>query len=166
MVVKNKKTKLKSKKASKKTKGKEKIKYRFLEKFVTADVAFEAFGKKLDELFKNAALALTETMVDSKTIEPKIQKMIKLQNKELAQLLIDFLNELVYYKDAEALLFSKIEVQVKNENNIWKLAATLKGEQIDWKRHKLKADVKAATWHLFELQEEKEGWRTRVVLDI
>jgi SHS2 domain-containing protein len=141
--------------------------YRFLENLVTADVAFEAFGKNLNELFKNCALALAETMADLRTIKPKVQKLIKLQNKDLNNLLIDFLNELVYYKDADYLLFSKFKVNVKKENQLWKLVAELSGEPIDWKKHKLKADVKAATWHLFELQEKKgKGWRAQVVLDI
>jgi SHS2 domain-containing protein len=144
-----------------------KLKFNFLEKLVTADIAFEAFGKNLNELFESSALALSETMVDTKTVSPKIKKLFKLQNTQLNNLLIDFLNEIIYYKDSEMLLFSKYKVEIEQKDKLWKLTAELYGEKIDWKKHKLKADAKAATWHLFELEEKKgKGWRAQIVIDI
>jgi len=143
-------------------------KFRFLEKAVTADVAFEAFGKSLKDVFENAALATVETMVDTDTVSPRMQKMIKLQNKEIGALLIDFLNELIYYKDAEQMFISKFDVDVKQkkENGVWILTAKIAGEPLDYKKHQLRADVKAATWHLFELKQHGKEWTARVVLDI
>ena len=143
-------------------------KFRFLEKAVTADVAFEAFGKSLKDVFENAALATVETMVDTDTVSPRMQKMIKLQNKEIGALLIDFLNELIYYKDAEQMFISKFDVDVKQkkENGVWILTAKIAGEPLDYKKHQLRADVKAATWHLFELKQKGKEWTARVVLDI
>lgn len=142
-------------------------KFRFLEKAVTADVAFEAFGKSLNEVFANAALATMETMVDTDTISPRMQKMIKLQNKEIGALLIDFLNELIYYKDAEQIMISKFEVDVKKKDNgVNVLTAKIAGEPIDYKKHLLRADVKAATFHMFELKQHGKEWTARVVLDI
>ena len=143
-------------------------KFRFLEKAVTADVAFEAFGKSLKDVFENAALATVETMVDTDTVSPRMQKMIKLQNKEIGALLIDFLNELIYYKDAEQMFISRFDVDVKQkkENGVWILTAKIAGEPLDYKKHQLRADVKAATWHLFELKQKGKEWTARVVLDI
>ena len=43
-------------------------KFRFLENIATADAAFEAYGKDLNELFESAALALFETMAETKSI--------------------------------------------------------------------------------------------------
>jgi len=142
-------------------------KFRFLEKAVTADVAFEAFGKNLNEVFANSALATTETMVDTETVMPRMQKMIKLQNKDLNALLIDFLNELVYYKDAEQIIISRFEVNIKKKDNgIYVLTAKIAGEHIDYKKHQLRADVKAATHHMLELKQHGKQWTARVVLDI
>lgn len=142
-------------------------KFRFLEKAVTADVAFEAFGKNLNEVFANSALATMETMVDTDTVSPRMQKAIKLQNKEIGSLLIDFLNELVYYKDAEQIIISKFEVDIKKkDNDVYVLTAKIAGELIDYKKHQLRADVKAATHHMFELKQHGKEWTARVVLDI
>jgi SHS2 domain-containing protein len=50
---------------------------------------------------------------------------------------------------------------------IWELVATVRGEPIDPKRHALRADVKAVTYHQFEVvQTETGGWKARVVVDI
>jgi len=140
--------------------------YKFLEKFVTADMAFEAYGSDLSELFTNAASAVAAAMVDPKSMAPKIKKAIKMQNRELPNLMIDFLNEIIYYKDAESILFPKASVKVTESNGLYKLAADLAGDKIDFAKHKVEADVKSATWHMFELQKKGKSWYTRVVLDI
>jgi SHS2 domain-containing protein len=140
--------------------------YRYLEKFVTADMAFEAFGKDLDELFENSALALSEAMVHLKTVEPKVRKEIKLEHSSLQGLLIDFLNEIIYFKDAGPLFLTKFKVNVKKEGEVWKLTAEAWGEKVNFDKHKVEADVKAATWHMLELKQKGKQWYARVVLDI
>jgi len=142
-------------------------KFNFLDKLVTADIAFEAFGKNLNQLFENSALALNEIMVDTKTVSAKIKKVFKLQNAELNNLLVDFLNEIIYYKDADSMLFSKFKVKVEQKEKLWHLLAEIAGDKIDWQKHKLLADAKAATWHIFKLEQKKgKGWRAQVVIDI
>jgi SHS2 domain-containing protein len=143
-----------------------KEKFKVLENLVTADTAFEAYGKDLNELFGNSALALCSAMVEPKTVAAKIKKIIKMQNKDLNTLLVDFLNELVYYKDAESLLFPKVKVKVVEKDGLNRLAAEAAGDKIDFHKHKLLADVKAATFHMFELQKKGKTWIARVVLDI
>ena len=143
-----------------------KEKFKFLEKFVTADMAFEAFGANLDELFSNAGEAVAAAMVEPKSMPPKLKKKIKMQNKKLEDLLIDFLNEIIYLKDAQSLLFPKVKVKIKKKDSLYLLAADLAGDKIDFSKHKVEADVKAATWHGFELRQKGKTWYTRVVLDI
>src|SRR3989338_910976 len=124
-------------------------KYKFI-KGVTAELTFEAYGRDLNEVFKNAALATMDTMVDTKTVQPKLQKIIKLQSNDIKALLVDFLNELVYYKDAEQMFLSEFDVEIKQkpESGVWLLTAEISGEPLNQKRHPLRADVKAATWHM------------------
>ena len=55
------------------------MKFKFLD-ITTADVAFEAYGKTLEELFANAALAMFEVMINTKQIEKKVEKRIKLKD--------------------------------------------------------------------------------------
>ena len=46
------------------------------------------------------------------------------------------------------------------------LEAEIEGEKINPKKHELKVDVKAVTLHKFELKKTKEGYKSRVILDI
>lgn len=132
----------------------------------TADVLFEAEGKSLGELFEAAALATEETQVDLKDVKQKIKKQVRLQNEKIDMLLFDFLQELIFLKDARLLLFSGIKVSVKEKNKKYFLESVLKGEKIDPKRHNLKVDVKAVTLHRFEVKPTKKGWFALVILDI
>ena len=138
------------------------MKYKFLDH--TADIMFEAHGNSLNKLFENAALAAEETMVNLKQIKPKIKKEISLENENLEDLLFDFLSELIYLKDAELLLFSKIKVNIKNKE-CYKLKAELLGEKLTSK-HEQKADIKAVTYHKFEIKKLKNKYIARVILDI
>lgn len=136
------------------------VKYKFIDH--TADVMFEAYGSDLNELFENSGLALQELQVDLKNVETKLKKEIQLGNKSVEMLLFDFLQELIFLKDIEQLIFSKIKVNVKKD----KLNAVCSGEKIDIKKHECKVDAKAITLHKFEVKKVKNKWIARVLVDI
>lgn len=138
------------------------MKFKFLEKVAIADVAFEAYGKNLNELFENCAMAVAETMADVKTVEPKIKKEIKLENEKIDQLLFDFIGELIYLKDKDAFVFNKFEIELKKG----KLKAICYGDKINMKKQTLRNDVKAITYHMYKVQKVKEGYKATVVLDV
>ena len=73
---------------------------------VTADVGLRAYGKTLEEAFKNAALATFEVMTDTSKIKPSICKKVKIESEDLLALLYDWLDELIFLHDAEYLIFS------------------------------------------------------------
>ncbi len=132
----------------------------------TADVLFEAEGKDLGELFEAAGLATEETQIDLKGVKQEVEKKIELEKDNIEMLLFDFLQELIFLKDSELLLFSEIKVNITEKNKKYFLKAELKGEKIDPNRHELKVDVKAVTLHRFEVKKTANGWFCRVILDI
>ena len=141
--------------------------YRFLEDVAIADVAFEASGKTLVELFSNAALAVTTTMVkDVGTVGPRVVKSFTLEAENPERLLYRFLQELVFYKDAELLLFSGYELGISQEIGKWRLNASVRGEELSPDKHELGADIKAVSLHNFRVWETTEGWRASVILDV
>jgi len=141
------------------------VSYRFLEDIAIADIAFETTGETLDELFKSAALALEEVQVDTKAIETSKSKQVRLRSETLDGLLFDFLNELIFLKDAESLVFSKFKIEI-DKNSEYKLKAEMGGEELNPEKHELRTDVKAVTKHLFGIKEEKDGYKATVVLDV
>ncbi|MBI5176688.1 archease [Candidatus Micrarchaeota archaeon] len=143
--------------------------YKFLEGITVADVAFEASGATENEMFESAAEAVTSTMVkDLKSVKANIPKKLALKAPSLEQLLFDFLQELVFLKDAKLMLYGKYGVKVSQEPNggKFKLAAELKGEKLNPKKHELLVDVKAVTWHEYRVWKEGNRWKARVVLDV
>jgi SHS2 domain-containing protein len=141
--------------------------YKFLENLAIADVAFEATGKNLRELFESAASAVTNTMVkDLKAIEQKEKRKIEVEAENIEMLLFNFLQEIIFYKDAEALLFNKFEIDIIPKKGGWKLVVTAYGEKINPKKHEQLVDVKAVTLHDYEVKETKDGWYARIILDV
>src|SRR5439155_1486874 len=79
--------------------------YHYLVDIGTADIAFEATGRDLPELFIAAADATIIVMIDNlDAIESRETRQIELSNDQIDMLLFDFLQELIYFKDAERLL--------------------------------------------------------------
>ncbi len=141
--------------------------YKFLEDVATADIAFEATGRDLEELFQAAAQATTNVMIrDLKQISLKEQREITADAEEIDLLLFSFLQEIIYYKDAELLLFSQYDVTIEKEKEHYRLKALASGEQLDAERHELVVDVKAVTLHQFEVRKTEADWLARVILDI
>ena len=127
--------------------------YKFLEEIGTADIAFEAVGRDLPELFRDAADATMNVMIDNlDAIEPRETRNIELSNEKIDMLLFDFLQELIYFKDAERLLLRTREVRIDERDQKWFLKAEATGEPLDAARHHQRADVKAVTLHDFSVE--------------
>ncbi|MBI4257847.1 MAG: archease, partial [Thaumarchaeota archaeon] len=119
------------------------------------------------ELFASAAEATEIVMVRNlEKVNRKVKREIMIGTEDLEKLLFDFLQELIYYKDAELLLFSKYDVSVDHVDDAYRLRAKVYGEEIDMKKHNLIVDVKAVTMHKFEVRQTSGGWQATVVLDI
>lgn len=138
--------------------------YKFLTDVAIADTAFEATGRTLTELFQSAAIALMVTLADPKTVKPVIAKVIEIKAETVDKLLFNFLDELVYLKDTDAMVFSKITVTVDEQK--LSLLATVKGDAVKSSEQKLGQDIKAVTMHYFTVEKKTNGWSVRVVLDI
>jgi len=138
-------------------------KFEFLD-ITTADAAFVAYGKDLDELFANAALAMFEVMVNTKKIQSKIERKVEIEAEDLHGLLFGWLNKLLVFYGSDNLAFSKFNVKIDVKN--FKLTAKCFGESIDPKRHETKTEVKACTYHKMEIKKINDKWMAQVIVDI
>jgi len=141
--------------------------YRYLEEIATADVAFEARGATLEEMFLAAADATLNTMVEEiGTVAPRERRAFSVAADALDLLLFELLQELVYLKDAERLLLRVRDLRIEETRAGYRLHAEAYGETIDPGRHPLLADVKAVTLHRLVVERTPDGWRAVVVLDV
>jgi len=143
------------------------VSYKYLEEIGTADIAFEAMGRDLPELFRSAADATMNVMIDNlDAIESRETRHIELSNDKIDMLLFDFLQELIFLKDAERLLLRVRDVELAEKDQEFFLRAEAAGEVLDATRHQQRADVKAVTLHGFSVEKYDSGWRAKVLLDI
>jgi SHS2 domain-containing protein len=138
------------------------MRFKYLEKIAIADIAFEAYGKNLNEVFENSAYAFFDITCNPNTIKNKIKKIINIKAENEKDLLYNFLSELVFLKDSKQLIFNKVNLKIEKN----KLKAILFGDKIDYENQELRNDIKAITLHLFNLEKTKNGYKTRVVVDI
>lgn len=117
------------------------MRYRLLEH--TADAMVEAEGESLGERFVNAAYAMFDQMTDASKVSPKGEVRIELEAEGREQLLVDFLQELLFLHDTENLVFGEFEVDTDGR----RLVARARGEQFDESRHPKRAVVKGVTYH-------------------
>jgi SHS2 domain-containing protein len=129
----------------------------------TADIGIIAYGKDVEELFSNAALALFSLITEPEGIQEKSHLDLKVSSKDRDGLLVEWLNELIYFFDAKHLLFNRFDIESLTNNE---LKVTCHGEGFDPMRHKIKRGVKAATYHMLKLEENSGGCKAQIILDI
>ncbi|MEM5814941.1 MAG: archease [Candidatus Aenigmatarchaeota archaeon] len=129
----------------------------------TGDVAFIAYGKDLNELFANAALAMFEVMIDTSKVEKMEKRTVECNGYDLESLLVNWLNTLLLYVDSENIAFSKFKVNIDEKK--FSLKAICYGEKINKNKHETRTGVKAATYHKMKI-EKNDIWKAQVLLDI
>ena len=135
----------------------------------TADIGVEIFGRTKKVLFANAACALFDILIQT-TDSVKIGKGIRGQKKimtvagtDVADLLINFLRELLYLFDGEGfVVIHCIVIDCSNR----KLVAQLWVESCHQKKHVMKTEIKAVTYHGLSVERIKNGWKARVIFDV
>jgi len=141
--------------------------YDYLDDQVTADITFRAWGRDLEELFRAAADATVNAMVEEVgSIRRAVVKHVTIEAEELDMLLLRFLDELIFYKDAHSLILRATAVRVEAAASHYHLDGELAGETIDPMRHDLVGDVKAVTLAGLCVQRTEAGWRAQVTLDV
>jgi SHS2 domain-containing protein len=140
--------------------------FRFLEEIALADIAFEAEGESIEEVFRGATQALLESMATPSTVTETWKRTIERSDVDPSTLLFDWLSEVVYWKDAAGVVFREAPLTLTQEHDAWLLRAHLIGAPVDPETQELHADVKGVTKHLYELKQTSDRWQARVVLDV
>ncbi len=141
----------------------------FMTKYVmfdhTADIGVEIFGRTKKELFANAAWAVKDILFDPLGPGPerRLRKKITVEGADVADLLVNFLREILYLFNGGAWIVLKSEV---TECSNKKLKAKLILEPYDQKKYFLKTEIKAVTYHEANAVRDKSGWKARVIFDV
>ena len=131
----------------------------------TADIGLRIYGAELADVFLNAARGLYYIIFHESPpeISAKGEYQIKLHALDLDQLLIDWLNELLYLFATEQIVGSTFHFSIDQDKYI--LDAKVAGEIIPDKLLVGICEVKAATYHMLSLK-KNSSWIAQVVFDI
>ena len=133
----------------------------------TADLGLRVFGSDLPDLFEAAAGGLFDAIVANRAdVRPTETEAVSLASETLADLLLAWLNELIFRSETGHRLFNEFRVEVDENHDGPSLKATIAGEPIDRDRHILDHEVKAATHHGVSVEPIDGGWQAEVILDI
>jgi len=128
----------------------------------TADVGIAAYGTTIAEAFANAGRGLFSLITDPDDIAESEYRDIEVTASDREGLLVTWLNELIYLFDAEGMLFRRFDI---SDLCATRLKARAYGEVADTSRHRLKTEVKGATYHMLEV-DSTSGGRVRVLFDV
>lgn len=131
----------------------------------TADLGFISCGENLSECFGNAARALSSSLVDPETVDVSVGYNFEIKAKDLEMLLHDFLSEILYIFETEDIIFKVFDVVIC-EGGEPTLSCRLFGESIDLKRHEIKTEIKAVTYHEISVRKEDNLWKAKVICDL
>jgi SHS2 domain-containing protein len=127
----------------------------------TADMGLKAYGRTLAEAFANAAYGMFSVIADLERVRETESRRVEVSEDDAESLLFEWLNSLLYYFDVEGLIFKRFDMVEFGEKH---LAADCRGEKYDASRHRLKLGVKSATYHMLEVNSEKN--QVQVIFDV
>jgi len=126
----------------------------------TADIGIRVKAKDPQSLFKNSALAMFDIIAERKHSAPVAAKEIRIEVKadNLEELFINWLNELLSLSSAKELIFSDFKISKIDKNTLQVMAV---GE--DMINYKVNTEIKAATYHQRQIEENTGGRLTEVM---
>jgi len=129
----------------------------------TADIGIVVYGANIKQLFANAALGLFNLMADLENLKEDVKREIELSAEDVEVLLVEWLNELIYISEVEHIIFKRFEINEFSNNQ---LRAMCFGEKINAGQHRLKREIKAATYHMLRLNKEDGNYKVQIIFDI
>lgn len=123
-------------------------------------------GDTPEEAFAEGAKALFNIMVQIENVEPKEVVEVFVTSESMDTLFVELLGELILLKDITGLMFSDFKVKIMEKEDGYELEGKALGEPLDARKHGIKTEVKAATYHGLKFEEKGGKYYARCVVDV
>lgn len=141
--------------------------YEIIDDMTHADVAVRVRGDSYSDLFVKSGRALMSEMLENPgDIFSLVVKEGVISGENIELLFFEFLNEILFFKDAESLLLLPENVSVIYEKGLYKCGFSLAGEKVIRDKHIFKVDIKAVTMHGLRIYKENELYIVETVFDV
>jgi protein archease len=127
-----------------------------------ADIGVRGVGGTCAESFEQAALALTAIVTDPAGVKSARKVALNCDAPDAEQLLVDWLNAVIYEMATRHMLFGRYEVKLA-ENN---LVGTAWGEPVEIRRHRPAVEPKGATYTGLSVRNKDGVWIAQCVVDV
>jgi len=128
-----------------------------------ADMGIRGMGKTKNEAFEEAAKALVALTTDLERVSPKEQVVVSLTAPDDEQLLVEWLDALVFEMATRHFVFSRFEVRIEGG----KLEGTLWGEPRLESLHPIGVEVKGPTFTELHVGVGEDGlWVAQLIVDV
>jgi SHS2 domain-containing protein len=129
----------------------------------TGDIGIKVWADNLKGLFQEAARALFDIITDRKKVVARLKREVAVQGSGKEELMVAWLNELLYLHEVEGLLFCDFALsQIEKQS----LQGVARGEKFQEGHHLIKTAIKAVTYHQLEIEKHKGRWQARIIFDI
>ena len=129
----------------------------------TADRGIEVTAPTLRVLFGRAAWGLFAMVADPATVRVERWTAVRVRAHDRASLLVRWLSELNFLHQTRHELYAAFDVSRVGGGRV---AARVGGEAVAPRRHRLRAEVKAVTFHCLRVERRGGVWTARVLFDL
>ncbi len=133
-----------------------------------ADIGVRGFGATPAEAFEGAASALCALLSeDLSAVRESLEERVSCEAAGLEELLVSFLNELIFLMSARRLVFGRFRVSIEERTGGGaRLEARVSGEPIDPSRHEVTVEPKGATFTALRVAREDGRFVAQCVVDV
>ena len=130
--------------------------YKYLEH--GADMGIRAEGSTLEEAFESGAEAMLGIMFELQDIKEYMSVSVWTSARDIPLLFVETLNELLSIQSRDGLALKRLRVdEIKKTDRGFELRGRAFGEGFNKERHRVKTEVKAATYSGLGYEEKREG---------
>ena len=140
-------------------------KWKIIDNQNLADVMVEVYGKNEEDLMSNILGIFTDIITERDELKDEIEKTVKISGKNLPDLILNFINKLIYLKDTAFMIFRNGKHNLTFTQRGYSLNSILSGQKIS-KDLAIKTDIKALALHKFKIQKIKNRYKVSLVFDI
>jgi len=128
-----------------------------------SDIGVRARGATREDALVAVSHGLTSILADTTSFRPAEERFFKATGTDEATLIINWLNEILFFFDTEGMVFIEFSIDSWTGNEI---TGQARGERFDVERHEFRTAVKAVTYHQFESHPTPDGWEIQVFVDV
>ncbi|MDD5772051.1 MAG: archease [bacterium] len=131
-----------------------------------SDVGVKVEADNISNLFAGSAEALFNLIGRKIERGKKFHFDIDLSAESMEELLVSWLNELIFRFEAEDLFCKEFITKISERDQKYFINAQIRGEKIIWGSDEIHHEVKSATYHQLKVVEKEGKYSVKIVFDL